>query len=66
MKIWKKTLAIKSLSHITKAYIFYLYQNTAEKKKKEQWVGEQQEKSDSGLQLKPIDQPNAPASSHLT
>lgn len=41
MKIWKKTLAIKSLSHITKAYIFYLYQNTAEKKKKEQWVGEQ-------------------------
>lgn len=34
MKIWKKTLAIKSLSHITKAYIFYLYQNTAEKKKK--------------------------------
>lgn len=28
------------ISHY-KAYIFYLYQNTAEKKKKEQWVGEQ-------------------------
>lgn len=41
MKIWKKSLAIKSLSHITEAYIFYLYQNTAEKKKNVQWVGEQ-------------------------